>query len=306
MDDIKINSLINDCVKVADNISNKYNYPSNITHLLYLIIPSFIIKYGLENERNIINSFNEIPILINDKQDQVYQAYYQSIPIYQNNQIITRKGIVLNNYKNISLMQLIDNLVHEFNHAINSINQELKIVDEKLYIRTGLTAIIYNTKDLKPIEKEDNSILEEIINTRQSEMIIDIINSLNNYQIENSTVVSTLYSIKNSINNKYQSQAYMLQSLVCKSLIENKTFFSTIENLRFKGNIDDIGPWFDSITGSTNSYNKLISLLKLTIEYQMELSKKKLFKKGLINKIKNINKEALSIVKLFDQNCNYR
>ena len=306
MDNARINILINNCVKVANDIGSRYNYPSNITHLFYLIIPAFIIKYGLENERIILDSFNKIPVLIDDKQDQIYQAYYRSIPKYENNQIVTNKGIVLKNYKDISLMQLLDNLVHEFNHAMNSINQELKIIDDKLYVRTGLTAIIYNKNTLSSINKEDNSILEEIINTKQTEMIIDIINSFNNYEIENTTVVNTLYSIKNSITNTYQSNAYLMQSMVCKSLIENKTFFSTLENLRFKGNIDDISIWFDSITGEDGSYKKLIELLKLTINYQVEFSKKKLFKSFIINKIKNVNKEAMDIVNAFNQNCNYR
>ena len=219
---------------------------------------------------------------------------------------ITHKGIVLKNYKDISLMQLLDNLVHEFNHAINSINQELRIIDDKLYVRTGLTFIIYDKHNLKGIGKEDNSILEEIINTKQTEMIINIINTFNSYEIHNSTVVNTLYSIKNSISNSYQSNAYLLQLMVCKSLVYNKTFFSTLENLRFKGNIDDIEIWFDSITGREGSYKKLIELLKLTMEYQVQLTKKKVFKSFIINKIKKLNQEAMIIVNLFDQNCNYR
>lgn len=306
MDNMKINNLIENSIKTAENLENQYHYPSNITHLLYLIIPAFIIKYGIENERLILDSFTKIPILINDKQDQVYQAYYSSIPVIENDRYLTHKGIVLKNYQNISLMQLLDNLVHEFNHAINSINQELKISDDKLYVRTGLTSIIYNKDNLNPIGKEDNSILEEIINTKQSELIIDIINSFSNYKINNSTVVNTLYSIKSSISNSYQSNAYLLQSLVCKRLIENKTFFSTLENLRFKGNISDIESWFDSITGHDGSYKRLIELLKLTLDYQLELEKNKLLKYFVVNKIKKVNQEAMAIVNLFDQNCNYR
>ena len=72
----------------------------------------------------------EVPIRINDKQDNVYQAYYYSIPEYKDGIINTTKGIVLQNYNNISLMQLLDNLVHEYNHAVNSIQNEIK-KDEK-------------------------------------------------------------------------------------------------------------------------------------------------------------------------------
>lgn len=301
-----MNHLIEESVLLANQLETRYHYPNNITHLLYLIIPAFIVKYGITNERVILDSFSKIPILIDDKQDQVYQAYYRSIPVYENGKYSTHKGIVLKNYQNISLMQLLDNLVHEFNHAINSMNQELKIINDKLYVRTGLTSIIYNKSNLSPIGKEDNSILEEIINTKQTEMIIDIINSFGNYEIHNSTVVTTLYSIKNSISNSYQSNAYLLQSLVCKSLIENKTFFSTLENLRFKGNIDDIESWFDSITNQEGSYKKLIELLKLTLDNQMKFTKTNKFKYFTIRKLKKINQEAMAIVNLFDQNCNYR
>ena len=77
--------------------------------------------------------------------------------------------------------------------------------------------------------------MEEIINTKQTEIIIDIINSFNQYNISNREITNTLYAIESEIKDSYQSNAYLLQSLVCRSLIENKTFFSTLENLRFIG-----------------------------------------------------------------------
>lgn len=301
MNNNQINELIDIGVQISLQLEKKYNYPSNITHLLYLIIPAFIIKYGISEERYIIDCFNNVPILIDDKQDNVYQAYYRSIPSFNGSNYITNKGIVLNNYNNISLMQLLDNLVHEFNHAINSIHQELNVNKDKLYIRTGLTYIIYDTNTLNPISKLDNSILEEIINTKQTEMIIDIINSFNNYNITNLEVTNTLYSLQKS----YKSNAYLLQSIVCRRLIENKTFFSTLENLRFKGNISDIELWFDGITNINGSYQKLVSLLKQTLDYQLMLTKKK-FKYFTIRKIKRINQELLEIIDIFDNNCNYR
>lgn len=306
MNNGQINELIDRCILVVNNFSSRYNYPNNITHLLYLIVPAFIIKYGISNENTILKSFSEIPILIDDKEDKVYQAFYTSIPYLFNGEYLVQKGIVLKNYKNISLMQLLDNLVHEFNHAINSINQEMRIESDMLFIRTGLTSIIYDKCKLVPISKDDNSILEEIINTKQTEMIIDIINSFNNYDISNVEVENTLYSIQNSIDKNYKSNAYLLQSYVCMELVNNKTFMSTLENLRFKGNISDIELWFDSITGENGSYKKLVRLLKESLDLQMELTNKKGFKYFKINKIKDLNNQAMRIVKLFDNNCNYR
>lgn len=306
MDDTRINQILEQGIQVADAITKKYHYPSNITHLLYLIIPAFLIKYGSSNEKKIIKSFIDIPIIIDDKQDEVYQAYYVSMPSFSDNGYFTNKGIVLKNYKNISLMQLLDNLVHEFNHAINSINQEIKILNDNLYIRTGLTFIIYDKNNLKVIGKKDNSILEEIINTKQTEIIIDIINSFNQYNISNREITNTLYAIESEIKDSYQSNAYLLQSLVCRSLIENKTFFSTLENLRFIGEVDEIETWFDSITGKENSYLRLTEILKITLDLQIEITKKQGVKIFKLNKIKKLNSEAMEIVHLFDKNCNYR
>ena len=48
--------------------------------------------------------------------------------------------------------------------------------------------------------------------------------------------------------------------------MDNKTFIPTIENLRFKGNVDDIENWFDNITGNEGSYRELTLLLDTILE----------------------------------------
>ncbi len=305
--DIKIlNELMSRCKSTVDHLTEEYHYPSNISHLLYLIVPAFIVKYGVQNERYILRSFEQIPILINDRNDPVYQAYYSAIPKEVDGKIITTKGIVLNHYENIELMQLLDNLVHEFNHAINSINNEVLWDEKEIKVRTGLSYIIYDRNTLKPIKKEESSIIEEIINTKQTELIIDVIHSFYQYEFTDPAITNALYSIHSSIDRNYQSNAYLLQSLVCQSLMENKTFISTLENLRFQGNIEGISDWFDHMTGMPNSFQRLISLLNQTLKLQMELNDKKGIRFFKINKIRSFNEEAMNIVEKFNQNCNYR
>ena len=80
-----INNLIETEISFSNNLALKYNYPDNITHLLYVIIPAFILKYGNSNKKLIEECFSNVPILINDKQDKLYQAYYFSNPKYVNN-----------------------------------------------------------------------------------------------------------------------------------------------------------------------------------------------------------------------------
>lgn len=147
-----MNQLVLEEIKFSNKIADGYHYPDNITHLLYLIVPAFILKYGISNKILVESCFENVPILIQDKQDKMYQAYYFSKPILKDNQYKIVKGVVLNNYQNISLMQLLDNLVHEFNHAINSMKNEM-LVDDTIRIRNGLVYHYFDKKIYLILEK---------------------------------------------------------------------------------------------------------------------------------------------------------
>ena len=284
----------------------KYNYNSDIKHLLYIIIPAFIIKYNIKNQNKIINTFKEVPITIINKEDRVHQAYYTSIPSIIDNKIKTQKYIAIKYYNNKSLLELIDNIIHEYNHAINSIINEISIDKESFALRTGLTKTIYPKKDRRHPYKDDAYILEEIINTKQTEEIVDIINSFNNYNINDQEILNTLYSIRTSINKNYSSNAYYLQASICKELMNNKTLISVLSNMRFNGNIDDIPYFFDNITGIDNSYNKLISILHETIKEEEEYTKTKWFKSVKLNKIRSLYKDAKNIIDTFNANYHFK
>lgn len=300
-----INNLINQEIVFCDKIALEYNYPDNITHLLYIIIPAFILKYGTSCRLLIEKCFSMVPILINDRHDQIYQAYYFCVPNNSSGEITVDKGIVLNNYEGIALMQLLDNLVHEFNHAVNSINNGIKI-SGSIMVRTGIVYNYFDSRTLKFVKKGNENILEEVINTKQTEIIIDIIKSFANYNINNTVVENTLYAIYHSIDSNYKSNSYLLESIVCRKLLENKTFLSTLETLRFDGNVDDIHHFFDNIVGKDDSLLELSNLLNKSLELQKELIDTKWFKNIKINKIKEINKKALMIVEKFNQNTIYK
>ena len=84
-----LNLLISDEIEYSNKLAVKYRYPDNITHLLYLIIPAFIIKYGMNNKNIIEKCFMDTPIRVDKKFDKMYQAYYFSRPKYDNNSILT-------------------------------------------------------------------------------------------------------------------------------------------------------------------------------------------------------------------------
>ena len=282
-----------------ERISDKYNYDSNIRHLLYLIIPAFIIKYGIDKEKLILNTFENIKIISSKRIDERVLAYYVSVPVLENNKYITKKNMVIQNYNNISLISLLDNLVHEFNHAVNSYLNEIKETKNYLYIRTGLTNRVYRKDNLTFIKKEDSYILEEIINTKQTNDIINIIKSFDNDN-------STIYAINSETENKYNSNSYYLQSYITKEILNNRTFISTLENLRLNGEIEEIENWFDNIIGKDNSYKTFIKELNEIHELEIEYSKKKIFKVFTLNKIKDKSNSIMRMVNKFNSSVNFK
>lgn len=306
LDDNILNQLFDLSRNFVDNELKDYNYSSDITHLLYIIIPAFIIKYGFDNKNKITKAFKIVPFVEKKNDEKKLQAYYASIPVEVGPQFITKKFIVLNRYLDKPLMELIDNIVHEYNHAVNSINDEIKWDEKNLYVRTGLTFIRYNRHDYKDNSKEDSYILEEIINTKQTEEIIDIINSFNKYNINDSTISTTLYNINNYIKGNYSSEAYLFQSSLCKELMSNNTLISVLSNMRFQGIIDEIPYFFDNVTGIEDSYNKLIKILNESVKLEEEYSKKKFFKRKIIRNVLKLYGEAKEIIDTFNRNYHFK
>ena len=286
-----------------DQISDRYEYDDNMRHLLYIIIPAFVIKYGIKNESLILNTFRDIRIIKSEKQDKYVKAYYSSHPVYENGEYSTVKFMVIQNYNKISLIDLLDNLVHEFNHAVNSYRDEIRVTKNYIYLRTGLTYRVYNKDPLSFVRKDPSYLLEEIINTKQTEEVINIIKS---FDFENRDISNTIYAINNETDHKYNSNSYYLESYACKQILENRTFINTLANLRLVGEVFNITKWFDDITGQEGSYKELISLLNKIYDLEKEYVDRKLFKSLTLGKIRETSRKIMRIVETFNNNVNYR
>lgn len=302
-----INSFLNKYITFVNKISDYYNYDNNIRHLLYLIVPGFVAKYGISNEKSILVCFEKVRIYISGTEDNTVTATFNRILRRNGNNYYTEKYVVLNQYKKASFTNMFDNIIHEFNHAVNSLNNEIILDDKYIKLRTGLCYLVYDRKSMRFLYKSNESFLEEVINTEQTEEIINIINSFGNYTIENVEFNNTLHVLKNEIvGNNYISDSYAFQSLVCDILMKNKTFYPTISNLRFKGFVNDIPIMFDGIIGKNGSYQYLNVLLKKIYNLQIKYSKSLFFKKIILNKIKLKAQELLSIIKEYDNKCIYK
>lgn len=289
--------------KVIDDISDLYGYDNNIRHLLYVIIPAFIIKYGVNYERIILDTFRNIKIISSNVKNETVKAYFSSRPKLINNNYVTVKSMVIQNYNKISLVDLLDNLVHEFNHAVNSSINEIKVTKNYLYLRTGLTYRVYKKDTCDFIRKDKSYLLEEIINTKQTE---DIINIIKGFDTSNRFIGNTIYAINSETSHKYNSNSYYLEGYVCKRILENRTFISTLEKLRICGEVYEIDRWFDDIIGKKDSYKELIRLLNEVYELEIEYSKRKIFKSITLGKIKDTSRHIMRIVDTFNNNVNLR
>ena len=286
-----------------DKISDAYGYDNNIRHLLYIIIPAFIIKYGTSKEKLILNTFRDIKIILSDNKDKYIKAFYSSKPIQVGEEYKTVKYMVLQNYSETDLVNLLDNLVHEFNHAVNSYINEIKVTKNYLYLRTGLTYRIYKKDTLSFVKKDSSFMLEEIINTKQTEEIINIMKA---FDQTNPDISNTIYAINSETSHKYSSNSYYLEGTICKQILENRTFINTLANLRLNGEVYNINKWFDDITGEEDSYKELIHLLNQIYDLELEYTNRKLLKGITLNKIRDTSRRVMRIVEKFDRNVNFR
>ena len=286
-----------------DKISDAYGYDNNIRHLLYIIIPAFIIKYGTSKEKLILNTFRDIKIILSDNKDKYIKLFYSSKPIQVGEEYKTVKYMVLQNYSETDLVNLLDNLVHEFNHAVNSYINEIKVTKNYLYLRTGLTYRIYKKDTLSFVKKDSSFMLEEIINTKQTEEIINIMKA---FDQTNPDISNTIYAINSETSHKYSSNSYYLEGTICKQILENRTFINTLANLRLNGEVYNINKWFDDITGEEDSYKELIHLLNQIYDLELEYTNRKLLKGITLNKIRDTSRRVMRIVEKFDRNVNFR
>ena len=301
-----INQILNKYVAFVDEISSEFNYSTNIKHLLYVIVPAFVIKYGVDNESTILKCFRKVKVYISPHSKNIQASFNRNLKKNEEG-YYTEKFITVNPFSDSSLSKILDNFAHEFNHVVNSINNEIIITSDLIKVRTGLTTLNYKKTDLSYVEKSDETVLEELLNTSQTEEIINIIKSFNKYNIDNPELSNTLYSINQEIGTEiYKSDAYSYQMTVCESLLNNKTFTPTINNLRYKGLIEDIPELFDNVMGEKNKYQKLNRILSDMYLMINKYSDSKFFKNRYLNKIKGLSNEVTEIIKEYEAKCIFK
>ena len=301
-----INFLVDRYYDFINTVSKKYKYSDNITHLIKLLLIVFVIKYDIKNEKVIMECFEKTRILVrNDKKGSEEAFFYRNI--FLEKEYISNKYIVINDFYKDNYIELIDTLIHEFNHAINSMVNEITFDQNNVYLRTGLSHLTYSKNDLNnAIAKSDDYVLEEVINTYQTVETVNIIKNFDVNKIEYLEFSNFITAVKKElVCDNYISKAYFLETMILDSLLKNKTFISTVQNLRFRGEIKEIENWFDSIVNK-GEYKRLIKLLKEIFDLEKVYAGRKLLKKDIEVMIKQKINSVKSIVEVFNKNCIYR
>lgn len=301
-----INPFINKYILFVDELSKEMNYNNNIKHLLYVIVPAFVLKYGINNSSYIESCFKKVKVYIKNSEDKYVTASFNRRLVKEGSSYYTEKYIVVNDFYLSNLSTIIDNFVHEFNHAVNSLNNEIIETDKYIKVRCGIAFLNYQKKDLVFVGKSNENALEEILNTKETEEIINIIKEFVSFKIDNQEFSNLIYTINKEIANNYVSDAYYYQKTICKSLVNNKTFTPTINNLRFKGNVEDVEKLFDDVIGEKDSYKRLNNLLTDMHTYIIKYSNAKLFKNRYLNKIKSLTKDVNNLILEYDNKCIFR
>lgn len=276
--------------KIVEDISQKYKYSSNIKYILELIIPGFVLKYGLKNEGLILKCFRDIPIFIREREGEIKASFVRKL-VKNKEEFLTLKRIILNSYEKANYKDLVEALVHEYNHALNSINKEIKEEKEFIYVRSGISFSWFLKDDFKEKKKENYVILEEVINVYQSE---DIINKILNYHFLDYSLKEKQDFLKREIgSNIYLSSAYNLERMILNLLITNKSFITTLESLRLSGEIYEVDSWFDGMVNKKGEFKRMNETFEELFNLVKMLKRKDLFYTYKVNRIR----EKVNIIK---------
>ena len=258
-------ALYNHYLPFVEELSSIYNYDSNVTHLLKILIPLFAMKYEISNEKMILDVFKKVPIVFEDSfnSDDV-NALYLSRPVRRNGEITLIQQIIINGRKdNLLYLSFLENMVHEYLHAFNSYRNSHHADNTFLCLRTGLSNSVFDKDTLKFIKHDSSLLLEEVLNTKESEKLIQLLLEQNSTLADVSIVLS---SMKQEINGDFHALGYRLPLLLVEKLITNSSFYHQALFYRLNGEIENFGMWFDSITNVDGSYKKFNQLLTKIVD----------------------------------------
>ncbi len=266
--DEAVNGLLNYGKRVVDQACCKYERPSELKTIQYLVFAGMVSYYGFEHIDEITKAFRDnkfyytkksvidfmqehvgsksaLDCLTPDTMAYSYQNYFHN---RTKNQYYAECMIVVSDQKQCAPDRLLENTTHEINHAVNSVVKKITPVGGSFKSRMGLYE-----RDFRDGSRK-NIMLEESFNTLQSAEIMDHILEFTNYRVDDPEIKYALDSIKYAAGKKRMGLGYVKVTPVVRPLYENSRFNGILRDRRLDGNIDVVRDEFDAKVGVGSFY----------------------------------------------------
>ena len=300
------NDLLNYSKFLVDQINKSKYCPQELRVLQYVIFAGMISYYGFEYVDTIYKAFADPNFYYtNSSLSEIMESNNIFDPSVENSIkngdvgafVLLRFGknglgklyvnrdiyIIYTNDSNPD--ELLEKVVHEVNHVINSINNPICIKGGNEAVRSGLSII-----GLVDAERSYN-MLEESVNVLQSAEIVEHILAFTQCDVKNAEIKRLLDKIKYAYGSKREGLGYENVVPLIRPLYLNSEFNKVVKRQRMVGRIVPIKEHFERKVGD-GSYNEFCKTLD-----ELEVSSNSFWKSAFLDsKVKTyINRYNKSI-----------
>ena len=275
-----INPFIDQVIYTIDSMFENKEIPQSIKDYLYLICTGMILNYGTTYSKDIYKAINntryiygikdlnklltkeEYHSLINRVTEST-NAYTLSTVTRQDKELKINYTIIIAKNRN-NKQQLLEYLTHELNHILTSLNNTFTHNNNSILFRYGL----FKT-DITSTKKDSGRIFNEVINTLETEDIINKLLSLRKYKIYNNKF-NEAFKILDSIQEEYTATGYEPFVNLYRPLFNKKEIKKLINKTMLEGSTDQIEELINKKLNNNSSYSEMISQLdELYINYEI-------------------------------------
>lgn len=273
--DSQVNDLLQYSKSMIDDIASKNCKRNDFKNLQYLIFAGMVSYYGFEHISAIYKAFQTTEFIdasnsdVLDKLGRKTTADSKAAISFVNGKYYIQRSI--HYFYSISdVEQLLDSLIHEVNHFVNSVMSPICKRADSLVYRTGVKISALYDSFL------ESDILEEAINVLQTQEIKEHIRSFLNCSIYDSNIAATLETIRRA-NMNWIELGYESVVSDIKPLYFQRDFNHLLKENRLSGDIKEIRSAFDQKVG-TGSFIELSNSLDAIWNQQDYQQKDKVYK----------------------------
>lgn len=297
-----INELLEYSKNAIYYITHFNNFPDEIKSINSLIFAGMISYYGFEHVNEIYNAFLKTNFSYTDKvlYDFVVQqknVTQKMIDFVNNPDVMAfldydlrmdefgkyhiNRRIYVSQYDRTP-DEFIENLIHEINHVVNSINFPIYVRNSDKIVRTGIALYWLNS------DYSESSSFDEAVNVLQTAEIMEHILDFCDYHINDSEMKYVLDSIKCAHGKSRDGFGYENIVPLVRPLYKDKTFKEVTELGRISGEIKSVREKFDNKTykGAFLDISNGLDVLMTDINLFEQIKCK--------NKVKSIVKQYIS------------